>query len=583
MMCKSKIINKIGNRILFVECAGCEGKSSLKFRKCFKGVENFNPSLYDSIVLSAGKFYRVYKDVNDSEPLIQPSFVNYFFSFPKMKIVEEYYVNNSVVKIMKGNKPDYFYCIKPAELGLSFKDVKKLDLAFSSIINMDDLCDDYSIIKEQLRKRIKISDNLFDILLRYTVGFGVLEVLFADDFLQDVYIDSPGNSAIHVFHEKYEECQTNVFVQIDELEKLSSKLRIISKRPFDSSHPILNATIPHLNVRASGIREPLTFKGIAFAFRKHRVKPFTLPQLIKYETIDSRTAALLSFIVDSQKSILITGHRGSGKTSMMSALLLAIPQNARIIAIEDTAELPINKLREGGYKIQHIRTRSTFESKGYELTTTDALRAALRLGESVLLIGEVRGEEARALFEAMRIGAAGNVVIGTIHGSSPFDTFDRIVNDLKVEKTSFKATDIIISMASLRKKDSLRKRRKLIGITEVRKQWVNDPLSEGGFYNLAEFDTHKNKIIFNDLRKSQVIQEICKSKDMNFLEVEHNIAAREKIFDLLVKNRIFDLNSNIKINDLYYHSVEKQLFESKKVDYAKIICVIDDFLKKNDN
>jgi len=116
----------------------------------------------------------------------------------------------------------------------------------------------------------------------------------------------------------------------------------------------------------------------------------------------------------------------------------------------------------------------------------------LRLGDSALVLGEVRSTEAKALYEAMRIGALSNVVIGTIHGESAYGVFDRVVNDLGVPMTSFKATDIIPICKTLRSADGLHRFRRLTEITEVRKKWERNPDKEGGFVNLMEYSAKED-------------------------------------------------------------------------------------------
>ncbi len=118
----------------------------------------------------------------------------------------------------------------------------------------------------------------------------------------------------------------------------------------------------------------------------------------------------------------------------------------------------------------------------------------MRLGDSSLIVGEVRSTEAKALYEAMRIGALANVVAGTIHGENAYGVFDRVVNDLGVPPTSFKATDIIVIANMLRSADGLHSFRRIIEMTEVRKHWKKDPIEEGGFVNLLEYSAKEDKL-----------------------------------------------------------------------------------------
>ena len=142
-----------------------------------------------------------------------------------------------------------------------------------------------------------------------------------------------------------------------------------------------------------------------------------------------------------------------------------------------------------GYNIERLKSRSVITRIETEISADEALRTALRLGDSCLIIGEVRSLEARALYEAMRIGALANVVAGTIHGDSPYGVFDRVVNDLGVPKTSFKATDIVVIANRLKSADGLHTFRRMISITEVRKHWKDDPSAEGGFVDLMQYSS----------------------------------------------------------------------------------------------
>jgi len=130
-----------------------------------------------------------------------------------------------------------------------------------------------------------------------------------------------------------------------------------------------------------------------------------------------------------------------------------------------------------------------------------------------LIIGEVRSVEAKALYEAMRIGALANVVAGTIHGESAYGVFDRVVNDLGVPPTSFKATDVITICNMLRSPDGLHRFRRVTEVTEVRKHWKTDPIEEGGFVNLMEYSAKEDRLKPTDILvdgESFVLNEIAR-------------------------------------------------------------------------
>jgi len=193
------------------------------------------------------------------------------------------------------------------------------------------------------RMGIKLSkaeiEDLAKILVRYTAGFGVLELLLADEKIQDVYINSPiGTTPIYVVHSDFEECETNLIPSKEDAEAWATRFRLYSGRPLDEANPVLDTelAVPGGRARVCAITRPLSPLGLAFAFRRHRERPWTFPLFIKAKMIDPLFAGLMNFIVQGGRSILVAGGRGSGKTSFLNSLMLEILRKYRIIVIEDS-------------------------------------------------------------------------------------------------------------------------------------------------------------------------------------------------------------------------------------------------------
>jgi Type IV secretory pathway, VirB11 components, and related ATPases involved in archaeal flagella biosynthesis len=227
------------------------------------------------------------------------------------------------------------------------------------------------------------------------------------------------------------------------LEALASRFRAESGRAFSRAEPTLDAavTVNERRLRVAGITEPAS-DGTAFAFRAHDRTAWTLPALVANETLTAAAAALLSLAVDRGQSLLIAGPRGAGKTALLGALLWELPASVRTLVIEDAPELPVRQLQSAGRDVQALRTGED----GGEIEPETALRTALRLGDGALVLGEVRGGEARVLYEAMRVGANSEAVLGTIHGDGAAATYERVVSDLGVPSSSFCATDAIVTL-----------------------------------------------------------------------------------------------------------------------------------------
>jgi archaeal flagellar protein FlaI len=404
---------------------------------------------------------------------------------PEFKLTEgKYDILDTARKIMAEHKPKKSEFVDPERMRDVFYKVGH-DL-------IEEVCD-----YKKVKLKEKEIDELTNILVRYTVGFGLIELLLQDKKIQDITINSPmGQTPVFLIHEEYGDCKTNIIPTVPEAESWASKLRMISGRPLDEANPILDTelSIPGARSRIAVISPPLNPSGLAYAFRRHRDKPWTLPLFIANKMINPLGAGILSFIIDGSKTMLVAGTRSAGKTSFLSSLLVEIMRKYRIITIEDTLELPTGPLRKMGYNIQHMKVASAMTKGTTEISAEEGIRTTLRMGDSALIVGEVRSSEAKALYEAMRIGASANVVAGTIHADSPYGVYDRVVNDLGVPKTSFKATDLAIITNPIRSADGLHRFRRVTQITEVRKMWETDPLLEKGFVDLMKYESKSDEL-----------------------------------------------------------------------------------------
>lgn len=418
----------------------------------------------------------------------------------------------------------------------------------------------------------KETEQMASILTRYTAGFGVLEVLLADEKLQDIYINSPiETQPVLVYHQDWGECKTNLIPTREDADAWATRLRIQSGRPLDEANPVLDVDIavPQGKARFAVITRSLSPEGLGFAIRRHRYKPWTLPLFIQNKMINPLSAGLLSFLVDGNATMLVAGGRSSGKTSLLSALMLEILPKVRIVTIEDTLELPVQQMRELKYNIESLKSRSVITRVETEMPAEEALRTSLRLGDSAMIVGEIRSKEAKALWEAMRIGALSNVVAGTIHGESPYGVYDRVVNDLGVPNTSFKATDIVLICKKLRSADGLHRYRRLTNITEVRKKWREDPVHEGGFVDLMAYSGKSDELKPSDELvngESDILNRISsyvREWSGNWKAVWENIKLRARIknahvkfAEKLKKPELMEAKWTINSNQVYHLKTE---------------------------
>lgn len=486
------------------------------------------------------------------------------------KIIDQYKISNekydeSIVTILKKkNESKMIYHIIPPENSLDEEHNILLNMARKVLIEHQPRAEEFTdtertrnvffnIAKDLLQdlaqnKGIPLNyselNKLSTILVRHTIGFGLIEVLLQDKNLQDIVLNAPiPQTNIFVRHQDYDECYTNILPSQEDADSWAAKFRMISGRPLDEANPILDTQLEIGNMRSriSIIQQPLSPKGLSYAIRRHREKPWTLPLFVQNRMINPMAAGLLSFLIDGARTMLVAGTRSSGKTSLLGSLMLEILPKYRIIVVEDSLELPLEALRELNYDILRMKVRSALLKTTNEVSAEDGIRTSLRLGDSSLIVGEVRSTEAKALYEAMRIGALANVVAGTIHGASPYAVFDRVVNDLGVPATSFKATDIIAVANPIKSPGGLQSWKRLIQVSEVRKHWKKDPSQENGFVNLLKYNVEKDELEPSDdliNGNSDVIKSIAanvKGWAGDWDAVYDNIQLRAKIKEELVR------------------------------------------------
>jgi len=361
---------------------------------------------------------------------------------PNATLVDRWEIGTgAAVRLYEGTGPLRTYHLTPPSIRLDDEAVERLAAAKDRLL--DDPSGGDRAPGRAVRSVAAADDpvsTLVDVLRRHTRGYGAFEHVFADERVSDATLSAPvAENPLRVVVDG-ERCRTNVRLPPEGAATLASRLRRTSGRGFSRASPTLDATIETEagRVRVAATTDPAT-DGLSFTFRRGDPDAWTLARLVDAETITPEAAGLLSAAVERGVAGLVAGGRGAGKTTTLGALLWELPVETRSILIEDTPELPAEAMTAAGRDLQRLRV-----GDGAEPSPSEAVRTALRLGGGAIVVGEVRGEEAAALYEAMRVGAAGETVLGTIHGESPGAVRERVVNDLGVSSSSFAATDLIV-------------------------------------------------------------------------------------------------------------------------------------------
>ena len=252
------------------------------------------------------------------------------------------------------------------------------------------------------------------------MGLGPLEPLLADASVSDILV----NGAHEVWVERAGRLERTDTHFDDERHLLRVIDRIVSRvgRRIDESSPMVDARLAD-GSRVNAIIAPLALDGPVLSIRKFARVPLTIERLVELDTLTPAIAQLLRAMVRAKLNILVSGGTGSGKTTTLNVLSGFIPEHERIVTIEDAAELQLQQPH-----VVRLETRPpNVEGRG-EVTQRALVRNALRMRPDRIIVGEVRGEEAFDMLQAMNTGHEGSMA--TVHANSPRDALMRLENML---------------------------------------------------------------------------------------------------------------------------------------------------------
>jgi pilus assembly protein CpaF len=248
------------------------------------------------------------------------------------------------------------------------------------------------------------------------LGLGPLEPLLWDDTITDILVNGPAQ----VYVEKFGKLHlTDVRFQDDQHLMLIID-RIVSQvgRRVDESSPMVDARLPD-GSRINAIIPPLALDGPALSIRRFGKRRYSMDDLVAKETLTPEMVEFLQTVVRARLNILVCGGTGSGKTTMLNCLSAFIPENERIVTIEDSAELSLQQPH-----VVRLETRPpNVEGKG-EVTQRDLVKNALRMRPERIIVGEVRSSEVLDMLQAMSTGHDGS--IATIHANNPRESLGRL-------------------------------------------------------------------------------------------------------------------------------------------------------------
>jgi len=287
------------------------------------------------------------------------------------------------------------------------------------------------------------------------------------------------------------------FQSKEKLEDIAQKIAGKSNRIVNESTPIVDTRLGD-GSRVNIVLSPVAIEGPVITIRKFYKMPITIDKLIELKSITINVAVFLENVVKAKYNIFVSGGTGSGKTTFLNVLSNFIPNDERVITIEDSAELQINSVSN----LVRLEARNANIEGSNAITIRELIRSSLRMRPDRILVGEVRGEEAIDMLQAMNTGHDGSLSTG--HSNSPKDMLSRLetmvlmgmdmpVNAIRAQIAS--AIDIVVHLGRLRDKT-----RRVLEVVEIL-DYKDGTIGMNTLYQFKEYGEDENKKIIGELVK----------------------------------------------------------------------------------
>lgn len=402
-------------------------------------------------------------------------------------------------------------------------------------------------LKEELRELLSVYGvevdpasfyRLFYYLHRSFSGFGKLDPLMSDPHIEDVSCDGY-DLPIFVYHDEYMDIETNVVYGQEELDNLVVRLAQQSGQHVSIGDPVVEATLPDGSRAELALGEEVTPRGSAFTIRKYADEPFTPVDLVEYGTFSLDQMAYLWLAIENNKSLLFAGGTASGKTTSMNAISMFIPPRSKVLTIEDTRELA---LYHDNWLSSVTRER---RGEGADITMYDLLRSALRHRPEYIVVGEVRGEEAMTLFQAMNTG---HTTYSTMHADSVQTVINRLENKpIEVPRAMIQSLDVLCVQTLTHVGDERVRRNKVVAEIDGIDQRTGDLDYSTTFSWKAQTDEFRQ----ND---SHVLEEIQEERGWSRSDLLGELRDRKRVLRYLRDRGVTDYRRfTAMVNEYYAH------------------------------
>ena len=355
-------------------------------------------------------------------------------------------------------------------------------------------------------------------------GYEKIDPLLLDPNIEDISCDGVG-VPVFLYHTKYRNIITNVVFEELELNSFVIKMCQKSGKQISIGEPMVDATMSDGSRLQATLGREVTTRGSSFTIRKFKGDPITPIDLIGFGTCSIDILAYFWLAIENGKSIIFAGGTASGKTSILNAVSLFIPSLAKVISIEDTRELTLHHENW----IAGV-TRKSFTGGAGEVSMYDLLKAALRQRPEYIIVGEVRGAEALALFQAM---STGHATYSTMHASDIGTMINRLNGEpINVPHAMMQALDIVaIQVQTYIGQERVRRTKEIIEITGL------DPRT-GTIKANSVFRWDPVTDDFKHSGDSSMLHTIAEERGWTEKELFDALVERVEVLEYLVKNNV---------------------------------------------
>lgn len=368
-------------------------------------------------------------------------------------------------------------------------------------------------------------EKLIYYLTRNFVGYERIDPLKHDIHIEDISCDGP-DTELFIYHSSHEQILTNISFNESDLNTYVKRLANSSGKGISRRQPDVDTTLPDGSRVQLTLAEEITTKGSNFTIRQFLDIPFTPIDLINWQTFSIDQIAFLWLCIQYNRSVIFAGGTASGKTTTQNAMSLFIPSSSKIVSIEDTPELELPQKNW----IASI-TRQSFSKHGMDAVDEyHLLENSLRQRPDYIIMGEVRGEEGRTLFQAM---ASGHTVFTTFHANNALQVIQRFTTDpINVMKPYFDTLDLIVLQQETRV--SGRKARRCRAITEIERYDTDTDHLE--INDVSTWDPATDTIASTGT--ATVLKAIRQENGWDSEQLTEELLKRKVVLSYLIKNEI---------------------------------------------